>query len=305
MRVGGLVSTTLGHYVPTFGRGLTHAISFHVDPVPWGADVVTVHDLIQVTHADLYGFTPRKARGFDRRIRHSLRSPAIITDTAHVKQEILQAYPETEAERIHPVPLGVDPAFFAPPRPRQPDGHLRVAVLMNADNRKRVDLLLEAAVGLPFVQVVHLGNWGPTHQSASVRSAAQAAIDTLRQQGRYEGVGAGDDAGVRTALWGADLLAHPSVAEGFSLPPLEALACGLPVVASDIPPHRETLGASARYVPLSVEAWTRELQEAWDGHGVREGRFAPRAERLRHAATFTWERTARETARVYDLVGGP
>jgi glycosyltransferase involved in cell wall biosynthesis len=304
VRVGGLVSTTLGHYVPTFGRGLTHAISFHVDPVPWGADVVTVHDLIQVTHAELYGFSGRKARSFDRRIRHALRSPAILTDTAHVKDEIVKAYPDTDPAKIHPVPLGVDRAFHPPAEPRQPDGRLRVAVLMNADNRKRVDLVLQAAVDLPFVDVVHLGHWGATQQSTTVRGAAEAAIARLTREGRYQAVGAREDDDVRAALWGADVLAHPSVAEGFSLPPLEAMACGLPVLASDIPPHREILGEAATYADLSAEAFAAALERMWDGQGVHEGRVPPRQERLRHAQAYTWERTARDTAEVYALVEG-
>jgi glycosyltransferase involved in cell wall biosynthesis len=84
------------------------------------------------------------------------------------------------------------------------------------------------------------------------------------------------------------------------LPPLEALACGARVVASDIAPHREVLGGHARFVALDVAALHRELEAVWDGEGVREDRFPDAAARLAHARTFTWERTAGLTKVAYE-----
>jgi glycosyltransferase involved in cell wall biosynthesis len=67
------------------------------------------------------------------------------------------------------------------------------------------------------------------------------------------------------------------------------------VLASDIPVHREVLADAARFVRLDAQAIASELQAAWDGK-----RGPSRAKRLAHAAKFTWERTTRQTLRVYE-----
>ena len=90
------------------------------------------------------------------------------------------------------------------------------------------------------------------------------------------------------------------MAEGFGLTPLEALACGARVIASDIPAHREVLGAAARFVEPTPDAIARDLESCWDGSQVRDDRFAPRDARLAHAAKFPWSRTAQETLDAYE-----
>jgi glycosyltransferase involved in cell wall biosynthesis len=75
-----------------------------------------------------------------------------------------------------------------------------------------------------------------------------------------------DDARLATLYAGAQVLAVPSLEEGFGLPAVEALAHGTPVVASDIPVHREVLGDRATLVPVGdVQAWRTALAHATEG----------------------------------------
>jgi len=101
----------------------------------------------------------------------------------------------------------------------------------------------------------------------------------------------------------ADLFVFPSLYEGFGLPPLEAMACGLPVVASTAPALREVLDDAALLVhPQDVVALAEAMAAALRDEPLRS---RLRQAGLRRAAQFSWERTARETVAVYDeAVGG-
>ena len=96
------------------------------------------------------------------------------------------------------------------------------------------------------------------------------------------------------------LTVYPSVYEGFGLPPLEAMACGAPVVASRIPVIEETTGDAARLVPATDAAeLTRAVARLLADDAERAALAAAGLER---AARFTWERTARLTFEVYEQV---
>lgn len=95
----------------------------------------------------------------------------------------------------------------------------------------------------------------------------------------------------------ADLFVFPSLYEGFGLPPLEAIACGLPVVASTAPALREVLDGAALLVhPQDVTALAEAMAAALGDEALRS---RLREAGLQRAALFSWERTARETAAVY------
>jgi glycosyltransferase involved in cell wall biosynthesis len=95
---------------------------------------------------------------------------------------------------------------------------------------------------------------------------------------------------------------YPSLYEGFGLPPLEAMACGAPVITSRIPAIMETsAGASKLITPTDVEELTSALVELLTDSRAREHY---RALGLRRAAEFTWVRTAQQTLNVYRQVYG-
>lgn len=97
----------------------------------------------------------------------------------------------------------------------------------------------------------------------------------------------------------ADLFVFPSLYEGFALPVLEAMACGVPVIAGNVASLPEVVGRAGLLVdPLQPEMLARAIVQALGDPALQH--------RLRHgglerARTFNWERTARETVRVYRL----
>ncbi len=102
---------------------------------------------------------------------------------------------------------------------------------------------------------------------------------------------------VITLLQGAGALIQPSLYEGFGLPVLEAMACGCPVVASDIAAFREITEGSARLVPPNdFDALARAVSDIVDSDELRA---AMRERGLAQAKKFSWERAAQETLEVY------
>jgi glycosyltransferase involved in cell wall biosynthesis len=105
------------------------------------------------------------------------------------------------------------------------------------------------------------------------------------------------DAELRALYASCAVFVYPSLYEGFGLPPLEAMACGAPVISSDVPSLTETVGQAALLVaPTDVQKLARGLvdmlrDEEQRSHFSRVG--------LERASQFTWERTARLTMDVY------
>ena len=98
-------------------------------------------------------------------------------------------------------------------------------------------------------------------------------------------------------LTAARVFAFPSRCEGFGLPPLEAMACGTPVVSTTGGSLGEVLGDAALTVPPGdPAAFARELARALDDEPLRA---ALRARGLARAASFTWARTAEATVAAY------
>ena len=98
---------------------------------------------------------------------------------------------------------------------------------------------------------------------------------------------------------GALVFAYPSLYEGFGLPPLEALACGLPTVVSDVSSLPEVVGAVGFKVPPhDVKAWIQALRRAW----LQRNDLALRGRALAWAANFSWRRSAERHAEVFDRV---
>ena len=143
-----------------------------------------------------------------------------------------------------------------------------------------------AGPGVPPLVLAGPPGWGEALDTAGLPPDAVRTLGYLPEP---------DLAGV---VAGAAAVVVPSWYEGFGLPALEALACGTPVVAADLPAHREVLGDQAELVPPSdpgalAAALGRVLEDP--------GGEAARAARRTRAAGFTWETCAQATLAAYRL----
>jgi glycosyltransferase involved in cell wall biosynthesis len=148
---------------------------------------------------------------------------------------------------------------------------LWVGGLEHPDPRKRVAQLVAAPRELPLVLAGPAGEW-----------ARRLPGVTL--------TGLVDDDELAAIYTGAQALVFPSDDEGFGLPPLEALACGTPVAASDLPVLREVLGDRATFVDVTDVAGIVAA-------GERAQRPAP------PPPAWTWQDAARATWAVYEAAG--
>jgi len=172
------------------------------------------------------------------------------------------------------------------------DGKTTVMHIGLAYKRKGIDLLVEALgrLGAGRFRLVRVG---------PARDASYADAYRVRARGlglELTECGVVPDAVLPAYYAHADLLAFPSLDEGAGIPPLEAMACGTNVVASDIPAHRETCGGLAFYAPLNPEGIASAIEQALSHpHG--------RDELRRHASQFSWRKTAETYLGLYAKFG--
>ena len=268
-----------------------HATNFVLPPTRRAAGVVTVHDLAFDSHADTVDAATLRYR---RLVPRGLaRAAVVLTQTETTAGEIRERY--GLGDRVLVARPGVDPSWAATTAPTSdwlsrhglPERYL--LFVGNVEPRKNLPVLLAALRLLPDAPPLVLAGpagWGPP-------------LDT----GGVEVVRAGylEEEDLRRVVAGAAALAYPSRYEGFGLPPLEALACGRPVVVSDLPVLREVLGPHASYVPVGdAEALAGALAAVLADDGGRAARTARRG----HAATWSWDRCAQEAMAAYTVARG-
>jgi alpha-1,3-rhamnosyl/mannosyltransferase len=168
-----------------------------------------------------------------------------------------------------------------------------VLFLGTLEPRKNIGRLLEAAMkaGADVGPLVLAGvdGWG--------NDELRPRIADLARQGRVRPLGYVPETLRPTLLGGARAFIYPSLYEGFGLPPLEAMACGTPVVTSDVSSLPETVGDAALLIdPLDVDGLAGAIRRLWDDEALRRDL---RARGLARAREFSWERTARLTLEAY------
>jgi glycosyltransferase involved in cell wall biosynthesis len=265
-----------------------HGTNFVLPPTRRAAGVVTIHDLGFVLHPET---VDRTSLAYQRLVPRALeRARVILTPSKAAADDLVEVY-GTDRDRVIVTPLGVDPAWAAtkPPSPQWLAAHgipprylLFVGTL---EPRKNVPDLIAAHRMLrreepntPPLVLAGARGWGD--------------LDFNPDDVVWPGYLAQAD--LRAVTAGAVALILPSRYEGFGLPALEALACGIPVVVSDIPVLREVTGGLAQYVPVGdVDALAATLRITLDADD------AGREERRAWAATFTWERCATQTLAAY------
>jgi glycosyltransferase involved in cell wall biosynthesis len=255
--------------------------------------VVTVYDALAVRHPEW--FTRSNVAAVRWLLPRALRNAAlVVTATEFGRADVVEAF-GVEAERVRAIPLGVDARFSPGEGPRRARPYLLTVGTLQP--RKNIGALLRAfealvARGLEHDLVVAgARGWGDEPLAAAVR--ASPAADRIELTGRV------DDEQLVGLYRGAAAFVFPSRYEGFGLPPLEAMACGTPVVCSDRTSLPEVTGGAALLVdPDDPEALAAAIDQALDPEcaaGLRERGLA-------QAARFTWEACAEAHVTAYRWV---
>jgi glycosyltransferase involved in cell wall biosynthesis len=188
-----------------------------------------------------FGRRYRQGRGYFSRLR-------FITARARAVWAPSRASVESVTERfgvrcLH-VPYCYDSDRFVP-LARDTDEPLHILTVSRLEPSKNQQAVIRAAAQLRPSLPVRLIGWG-SEEATLRRMAAELAVDCSFASGL-------SDAAVVTAYRKASVVVCPSRFEGLGLSPIEAVACGARVVASDIPPHREFVGGAARLFALDDE----------------------------------------------------
>jgi glycosyltransferase involved in cell wall biosynthesis len=278
----------------TGAADVLHGTNFVLPPSRRAAGVVTVHDLAYL-HSP--GVVSAASLRYRELVPRSLRRAAVVfTPTAAVAGELAEAY-GLAGDRVRVTPLGVDPSWAAatPPEPGWlaarglPESYLLAVGTL--EPRKGLDVLLDAyrtvlaeEPDAPRLVLVGPPGWGPAVTATGLPAGSVLLPGYL------------PEADLRAVVAGARLLAFPSRYEGFGLPPLEAMAAGVPVVASDLAAVREATAGLVRLVPAGS---TAQLAAALLAE-LRDPTAADRLEKARaHAVAHTWQRCAELTAAGY------
>lgn len=266
--------------------------------------VVTIHDLSLFTQSATHEDDNVK-RGRRRLPIMARRATMIIAPSEWTKREIIErlgvkpekirVVPEAAREKMRPIPHEESRAVLERHGIRRP----YVLYTGTIEPRKNLltllrayDELLRATEHRP--QLVLCGGRGWLCDEVFELVAQLKIQDQVRFTGYVE------DADLPALYSSAEVFVYPSVYEGFGLPPLEAMACGTPVITSNVTSLPEVVGdAGLTVAPREVPDLTRSLVSLLDDAGQRE-HF--RRVGLERASSFSWARAANETQAIYDEV---
>jgi glycosyltransferase involved in cell wall biosynthesis len=254
--------------------------------------VITVHDLSWIRFPESHPATRVRlmTQFFESALR---RSNLVLTDSEFVKRELMEVF-GTPPAHIVTVPLGVDAQFrpmsaqeTAPVLARHDLTHRQYVLAVGTlEPRKNLQTALSAFSRLPAelrrrypLVVVGMSGW---HTSAIEQQMAP-----LIEAGEVRQLGYVSREDLACIIAGAVTLVYPSIYEGFGLPPLEAMACAVPVITSDVSSLPEVVGDTGIMVqPHDVEAITRGLETMIGDTALRD-QMAARS--LARSKMFRWE----------------
>lgn len=269
--------------------------------------VVTLHDLIPLRHPETEKIAARIYWNIQIPIA-AKRSSFIITDSEHARQEIIADF-QVAPERIKAIMLGFDPRMLAQREPSAaaavrakyglPAGY--ILYVGTIQPRKNIDTLIEAYYRLKqqreeIPKLVIVGRKGWLYDKLFARISQLGLVHEVLFTGFVP------DEELPYIYDGAVLFAYLSFFEGFGLPPLEAMACGIPVVTSNTTSLPEVVGdAGVAVPPADVELVATAIARILDdtAYATLLGQRGRERARL-----FSWEAAAEETLEIYRRLAG-
>ena len=291
-------------YLRQHSFDIFHGTNYEVPLWNRQRNVLSIHDLSLLLHPEYH--ESRVIRRARYRLPVMIRSAAtLVADSENIKQEILE-HLKLKPARVVVVPLAARDIFHPVERPSTIPILERLGV--------NQDFVLTVGTMEPRKNLLTLAHaLDQIHRTTSVQLQLVIAgkegwlmekfwefLETSGIGERVRLVGYTSDEDLRALYSSCRLFVYPSLYEGFGLPPLEAMACGAPVITSRIPAIVETVGDAAVLIdPHSVEELATSIVQVWNDLNLRE-RLAEAGKK--QAASFTWKRTANLTLGVYHQV---
>jgi glycosyltransferase involved in cell wall biosynthesis len=275
-----------------------HMTTYVAPPFPTRPTVVTIHDLSYLVYP----------RAFSRRVRTTLKTlvpmsirnaARVIAVSEHTKQDLIRFY-GIAPEKVAVTPLAPGPAFGEIPNAAEmelPAGITEPFVLAvgNLEPRKNLDRLLAAFAVLVRErgfdgQLVLVGK-GPGGHEILTRARREGVESRVVLPGFVS------EPTLVLLYNRAKVFVYPSLYEGFGLPPIEAMSCGCPVVASNTSVLPETLGDAAILVdPESVAGLVQAIDSVLRDEGLAR---TLKQKGIERAGRLDWHETAARTHAVY------
>lgn len=249
--------------------------------------IMTIHDLAFLKNPSWYS----RAYYWYYRFMTPLAvktSRHVLTVSEFSKSEILRFYPFLKREHISVVYNAIDSQLFRPladvPWPEE----RFVLCVSSIDPRKNFARLIEACQGLTAAKLYIVGNYNRVFSEQEQLTSTSEHIHFLGRVSDQELVRLYNQ---------ADCFIFPSLYEGFGLPPLEAMACGCPVLVSDIPVEREICGDAAQYFnPLEPNDMLRIITKyLTDADDIKE---TMRQKGWQNLKKYSWEKSAGEILKI-------
>jgi glycosyltransferase involved in cell wall biosynthesis len=305
-------------------RLLFQQFALPVEAIRWGADVVhspsfimplyrgkprhvvTVHDMTFFSLPE-HHISLRRSFLYKRAVLESIRrADLVIVPSGATLQHIARVMPEFSLDRTRVIPLGVGDEFhlYPPQEVRKAVRRLQlpspyVLYVGTIEPRKNLPRLVESyrrliAKDKITEHLVLVGRLGWNYKDLL------AQLDTPELRGRTHLMGYVSQRDLPWFYAGANLFIYPSLEEGFGFPPLEAMACGVPTIASLSSSLAENLRGAAILIPAEDgEALTAAMRRLLRDKQLQAQH---RALGLARAAQFRWEETARQTLNCYKIL---
>jgi alpha-1,3-rhamnosyl/mannosyltransferase len=297
-------SNGLPRYVRRKRIELFHGTNYDVPLWRRCATVLTIHDLSLALHPQTH--QKRSVRRGSRRLPLMARiADAIIVPTESVGADVCE-HLKISRDKLFAVPEAARASFRPADSAAAGEVRRRLGVQENfllavgtLEPRKNLLVLVSAFAALTRaqadsdLQLVIAGGRGWL-SGPLFKAVAESPVRSRILLTDYL-----HDDDLRGLYSSCRAFVYPSIYEGFGLPPLEAMACGAPVIASGIPTLLETLGNAAQFFdPLSSEQLVESISRVTTEHDLRQRLIGAG---LRQAEKFSWKQTAQATLAVYEV----
>lgn len=267
-------------------------------PLIYRNQIATHHDITYVRHPESYS---RAFRSVYKGLTPLLlkRIKALITVSDFSRKEIARYY-GYPSEKIYVVPNAVAAKFRPPADGQSRDASRLYLLAVSSPNaHKNFARMVAAFLSLEGFDDVELHIVGDSHSVFSGTDYSVAGNTRVRMLGRL------DDEQLVRQYQGATAFVFPSLYEGFGIPPLEAQACGCPVIAARAASIPEVLGESVLYFePMNIEDIARCMRHVLQDAGLRDDL---RTLGLANVERYSWKRSAQTVSQLIDqaLMGKP